>query len=156
MIGVGNSFRRDDGVGLAIADEVAKRRVPGLEVVAATGEPGALLDVWTGAELAVVVDAAMAADPHPGRIRRWTPGQDEIRSAVSSHAVGIPQAHALGEALHQLPDRLVVLSVDISDADYGTGFTTAVEAAIPAVVDAVLAEFRGARSTVRGDDDVPG
>ena len=28
VIGIGNGFRRDDGVGLAVADEVAKRDIP--------------------------------------------------------------------------------------------------------------------------------
>ena len=49
MIGIGNNFRRDDGVGLAVADEVAKRGLAGVRVMTAIGEPGAILDAWTGA-----------------------------------------------------------------------------------------------------------
>ena len=29
VIGIGNDFRRDDGVGLAVAAEIAERRLPG-------------------------------------------------------------------------------------------------------------------------------
>lgn len=141
MIGVGNSYRRDDGVGLVVADEIAKRNLAGVRVLLATGEPGALLDAWSGAGLAVVVDAAMGEGSCPGRIRRWTPGDEESAGAVSTHAIGLPQAYALGEALKQLPDRLVGFSVDIVDTDHGVGLTPDVAGAVPALVDAVLAEL---------------
>ena len=74
VIGIGNNFRRDDGVGLAVAEEVAKRGMPGVRVVTAIAEPSAILDAWSNTRLAVVVDAAMGEGLSPGRIRRWTPG----------------------------------------------------------------------------------
>ena len=141
VIGIGNSFRRDDGVGLAVADEIAKRGLSGVRVVTAIGEPGAILDAWSGAELAVVVDAATGEGSTPGRIRRWTPGDVVGSAVVSSHALGLPQTYALGEALGQIPDRLVVFSVDVADIGQGPGLTSAVEAAVPEVVDAILAEL---------------
>lgn len=143
MIGIGNAYRHDDGVGLVVADEIAKRELPGVTVVTASGEPGAILDAWSGAELAVVVDAAMGEGVTPGRIRRWTPGDVEGPGVVSSHALGLPQTYALGEALGQLPDTLVVFSVDVADIGQGSGLTSAVEAAVPAVVDVILAELHG-------------
>ncbi|ULE33401.1 hydrogenase maturation protease [Mycobacterium sp. IDR2000157661] len=141
VIGVGNSFRRDDGVGLAVAAEVARRRIPDVLVIEATGEPGALLDAWSGVGLAVVVDAAMGNGVSPGRIRRWTPDENTSTGQVSSHAIGIPQAFELGEALGQLPNRLVVVSIGIADASQGPGLSPAVAAAVPTAVDAVLAEL---------------
>jgi len=141
VIGIGNAYRRDDGVGLAVADEIAKRGIPDVRVVMAIGEPGAILDAWSGADLAVVVDAAMGEGSTPGRIRRWTPGDVEGPAVVSSHALGLPQTYALGEALGQIPDRLVVFTVDTADVGNGVGLTPAVAAAVPEVVDAILAEL---------------
>ena len=141
VIGIGNSFRRDDGVGLSVADEVAKRGVPDVRVVTATGEPGAMLEAWSGARLAVVVDAATGEGSCPGRIRRWTPGETADLGVVSSHAIGLPQSYALGEAVEQIPGRLVVLCVDVVDTDYGVGLTPAVAAAVPAAVEAIIAEL---------------
>jgi hydrogenase maturation protease len=141
VIGIGNSYRRDDGVGLTVADEIAKRGLRDVRVVTAIGEPGAILDAWSGADLAVVVDAAMGEGLTPGRIRRWTPGDVESPAVVSSHALGLPQTYALGEALGQIPDRLVVFSVDVADVGQGPGLTPAVEAAVPEVVEAIIAEL---------------
>jgi hydrogenase maturation protease len=141
VIGIGNSVRRDDGVGLAVADEIAKRGIPDVRVVTAIGEPSAILDAWTDARLAVVVDAAMGEGLSPGGIRRWTPGEEATVGVVSSHAIGLPEAYALGEALGRLPGRLVVLGVTVVDVSYGVGLTPAVAAGVPAAVEAVLAEL---------------
>ncbi|MCV7204279.1 peptidase M52 [Mycolicibacterium peregrinum] len=140
VIGIGNSFRRDDGVGMVVADEVARRNLPGVCVLAAIAEPVAMLDTWGGAELAVVVDAATGAGSTPGRVQRWTPGGD-VPVVLSSHALGLAQTYALGRALGRIPDELVVLTVDVADTGNGVGLTPAVAAAVPAVVQAVLAEL---------------
>lgn len=66
-----------------MADEIAKRGLADVRVVTAIGEPGAILDAWTGARLATVVDAAMGENAKPGRIRHWTPGDDAESSIVS-------------------------------------------------------------------------
>ena len=142
VIGIGNDFRRDDGVGLAVAAEIARRRLAGVRVMTAIGEPTSILEAWTGTPLVVAVDAAMGEGATPGKIRRWTPGNDDQPTVVSSHAVGLPQTYALGQALGRIPQKLVVLTVDIEDASHGLTLTPAVAAAVPAAVDAVLAELQ--------------
>lgn len=141
VIGIGNSFRRDDGVGLVVADEIAARELPGVRVITAVGEPGAILDAWTGAPVAVVVDAAAGEGAMPGLLRRWAPGEAPPLTVVSSHALGLPQTYALGQALGRIPDKLVVFTVDAADTGNGAGLTSAVAHAVPRVVDAVLAEL---------------
>ncbi|RDH78187.1 peptidase M52 [Mycolicibacterium moriokaense] len=141
LIGVGNTFRRDDGVGPAVAAEVARLGVDELDVVSVPGEPTAILDAWTGARVAVVVDAALGADSSPGRIRRWTPGAFAASPATSSHGFGLAQTYELGRALDRLPGSVVVVTVDIVDAGLGLGLSAPVAAAVPHAVSAVLAEF---------------
>lgn len=141
VIGIGNSFRRDDGVGLVVAEEVTKLELPHVRVVIATGEPTAILDAWNGARLAVVIDAATGEGLSPGTIQRWTPGEQTAANVVSSHAMGLPEAHALGEVIGRVPDSLVVLAVKVADVSYGVGLTPALAAAVPAVVEAVAAEL---------------
>ena len=141
VIGIGNELRRDDGVGLAVAGQVAAHNLPGVRVITAIGEPGAILDAWTGVPLAIAVDAAMGTGATPGRVRRWTPGDDAEPRIVSSHALGLPQTYSLGEALGQLPEKLVGITVDIADASLGVGLTPPVAAAVPEVIKAVLEEL---------------
>jgi hydrogenase maturation protease len=142
VIGIGNDFRSDDGVGLAVAAEIAKRHLRGVRVMTAIGEPASILDAWAGVPLAVVVDAAMGEGATPGRIRRWTPDDENQPTVVSSHALGLPQTYALGQAVGQIPQHLTVFTVDAEDIEHGLTLTPAVCAAVPAAVEAVLAELR--------------
>ena len=141
VIGIGNSFRRDDGVGPAVANRIAEHCLPGVRVATATGEPAALLEVWSGATRAVVVDAAAGNESTPGRIRRWTARDLDAAAVVSSHAMGLAQTCALADALGRMPDDFVVFTVDTADTGHGRGMTPAVAAAVTDVVDAVLAKL---------------
>lgn len=151
VIGVGNEYRRDDGIGPAVATEIGGRDLPGVRAVVADGEPSALLEAWSGAELAIVIDAVMCEPSTPGRI--WpsavstVDGRLEGRQgggrAASSHALGIPDALLLGQALGRVPRRLVVLAVEAADLDLGTGLSEPVAEAFPEVVAATL-DYLGA------------
>lgn len=141
VIGVGNRFRRDDGVGPAVAEEISKGNLAGLRVVTDIGDPGTFFDAWAGARVAVVVDGAMGDGADPGRIRRWVAGETPDLRVVSSHAMGVPQVYALGACLGQMPDRLVVLSIDIADTGYGIGLSPSVAAVVPRAAELVLDEL---------------
>lgn len=140
VIGIGNRYRRDDGVGIVVADEVARQNPPGVRVITAIGEPGALLEAWSGIERAVVIDAAISDGLTPGRVQRWT-SIDDAQAIVSSHALGLAQTYALGQALGRVPDELVVFTVDVVDTGNGVGLTSAVAEAVAGVVRAVLGEI---------------
>ena len=71
VIGVGNDFRRDDGAGPAVVARLRDLVPPGIRLVVTDGEPTRLIEAWTGAALAVVVDAVRAEPPHPGQVHRF-------------------------------------------------------------------------------------
>ena len=141
VIGIGNSFRRDDGVGLAVADRIAGLGIRDVDVLTATGEPGEILDVWADVESVVIVDAVMPDDSIAGRIRRWTPDALAGSPLTSSHAIGLAQTFALGQALGRVPRSLVLLTIDAADTTVGVGLSDPVTAAIEGAADAVLTEL---------------
>ena len=96
MIGVGNEFRRDDGNRPAVVARLRDRVPPGVELVLTDGEPTRLIEAWTGAALAVVIDAVRADPPHPGRgvPVRAGPSQGRHAWAASSHGLGLDDAVA--------------------------------------------------------------
>jgi len=71
VIGVGNEFRRDDGAGPAVIGQLRDLVPSGVRLVITDGEPTRLIEAWTGAVLAVVVDAVRAEPSHPGRVHRF-------------------------------------------------------------------------------------
>ena len=138
VIGVGNPWRRDDGVGWVVADEVGRRLGPAVAVVASDGEPSRLLDAWTGVDLAVVVDA-VRSDAAPGTIHVLSDElvPDRVPPRSGSHALGLGDAIALGRALDRLPARLVVVAVEAEDTDAGHGLSPSVEDVVDEAADTV-------------------
>ncbi len=141
VIGVGNPYRRDDGVGAVVVQRLRDEAVVGLDAVEASGEPAALLDEWSGRDLAIVVDAVRSGGS-PGHLHRWTHEHGHWDAApqldgVSSHGLGVGDAVELGRLLDRLPRRLVVLGVEAGDVGDGLGLSDPVARAVDVVVDEV-------------------
>ncbi|ATL32232.1 hydrogenase maturation protease [Streptomyces formicae] len=137
VIGVGNEFRRDDGVGWAVIARLRERAAdrplpPGTVLATCDGDPARLIGLWEGTQLAVVVDAAHAHPGHPGRVHRLTLDADALERprTASSHGLGLGEAVELARVLGRLPGRLVVYAVEGADTALGTGLSAGVEAVV--------------------------
>ncbi|MFE9650638.1 hydrogenase maturation protease [Streptomyces sp. NPDC006365] len=155
VIGVGNEFRRDDGVGWAVVARLRERAAdrplpPGTVLALCDGDPARLIGLWEGAHLAVVVDAAHAHPGSPGRVHRLEidGGHLAQTSTTSSHGLGLGEAVELARVLGLLPDHLVVYAVEGADGELGTGLSPAVEASVDPLVDAVENEVARYRDAV--------
>jgi hydrogenase maturation protease len=144
VIGIGNEFRRDDGIGPAVVDALRRLNTENVDLRTVSDDPAALLDAWDGAELVVIVDATAGEGALAGRLRRWTPDQTPP-AAVSSHALDLSAVYALGRTLGRTPQRLVVFTVDAADIGHGVGLSPAVAAAVPQAAAAVVAEIDARR-----------
>ena len=148
VIGIGNDLRRDDGIGPAVAAAVASRCLPGVRVLACAAEPAAILDAWNGADVAVLVDAAVDDDLVPGRVRRWAAADLAVSNRLSSHDLDLRQTYDFGVALGRVPQSAVVITVDVADTGHGSGLTPAVAVALPEAVEMVLAVIDHAQEAV--------
>jgi hydrogenase maturation protease len=159
QIGIGGIYyaRRDDGIGPALVTAVSELELPEVSAIVSDGEPSHLLETWSGARLAVIVDAARCQVPVPGRIHRSVifparpdgEGPANCAPAVahraptgsaSTHGLGIPDAVRLAEAAGRVPTRLVVFAVEVADIGFGAGLSAAVAGCLPGLSQAVLAE----------------
>lgn len=140
VLAVGNAYRGDDGVGLAVGEALEARVAPEVTVVPCEQEPSRLIDAWEGAATAVVVDAVVSG-AQPGTVHRFDASQTPIPVGIfrsSTHAFGVGDAIELARALGRLPGRVLVYGVEGGAFDAGEGLTQPVEDAVPRVVDAVL------------------
>ena len=147
LIGVGNLYRRDDGIGPAVAEVIEGLGLPGVSVLISDGEPSRLLEAWSGARLAVVVDATRRDGGVAGTIERHcvtdgplTGGWTSSGSA-STHGLGIGEAIHLAQAMNEMPERLVVFAVEAADIGYGEHLSLPVSASLPELTQAVLSEL---------------
>jgi hydrogenase maturation protease len=145
VIGIGNEFRRDDGAGPAVVTRLRGHVPAGVELLITDGEPAGMIEAWTGAGVAVIVDAVRAEPAVPGRLHRLVlhrPGSSGTRP-VSSHGFGVDEAIGLALALDRMPGRLIVHAVEAADLGQGTGLSPAVAAAVDALAAAVLRDLTG-------------
>ncbi|WP_407686845.1 hydrogenase maturation protease [Mycobacterium sp. HUMS_1102779] len=140
VLGLGNAYRRDDGVGVAAAAAFERLALPGVEVRAAISDPMDLIEAWSGRDLAVVIDAVVTTPAVPGRVHRRAPADLDTGDGLSSHGPDVARAHALGRVLGRVPGALVVFTVEVADVGHGTGLSPRVAAAVPDVVGRVVDE----------------
>jgi hydrogenase maturation protease len=144
VIGCGNPDAGDDAVGLVATDRVRDRVSGDVEVVTA---PTALhvLDLLEGARSVILVDGTRTTGDErpPGTLVRAEAGPEglpvTLRSTLSSHGVGLAEAVGLAAALSTGP-RLVFLGLEVGDVRVGRGLSSAVEGALPRLVDAIVDE----------------
>lgn len=142
VIGIGNPYRRDDGVGPELVRRLRRRGLPGVRLAESDGEPTRLLDLWAGADLAVVVDAVRTAFPRPGVIHRRSLRHPTMHSlgTASSHGVDLGDAVALAAALDRLPATLLLYAVEAADTSLGLGLSPQVQAVLEDLVDEIADE----------------
>ena len=143
VIGLGNSYRRDDGAGLAVAARVQAARVPGVTVAELEGEPVALIDAWAGARLVYLADA-VSAGGEPGAVYRYdaAPGlPPEPLRHRGTHAFSVADVVELSRALHCLPPRLIIYGIEGAEFGAGTGLSPQVEQAVGTVAKRLVSEL---------------
>jgi hydrogenase maturation protease len=137
VVGLGSADRGDDAVGAAVVRAVAAL-LPTADVHVHE-DPSALLDLWWGRDLVVVVDAVRSGAPggtvHVLEAGRTTPVPGlaaRVGAGIGgTHAFGLAEVVDLARALRRLPDRLVVVGVEVERLDHGAPLSPAVAAAVP-------------------------
>ncbi len=145
VIGLGNRLRGDDGVGTVVAGAIRERGIAGIDAMTCDGDGTALLECWRGVDSVIVVDALRSKEA-PGRIRRFEASRPlpAWARARSTHGFGLAEAVEMARSLDRLPSALVIYGVVGESWGMGEGLSPAVSAAVPRVVDLVLAEARAA------------
>jgi hydrogenase maturation protease len=150
VLGLGNVLRRDDGVGPAVVARLEARfELPADVEVLDLGTPGLdLVDQLVHRDAVVFVDAIVHAGA-PGSVRVLTPaalrgstGRVAASPRMTSHEAGVDDALTLAALDGRGPRHVRLVGVVAEDLGDGPGFSRAVEAAVPAACDAVLAELR--------------
>jgi hydrogenase maturation protease len=133
VIGLGNEWRRDDGVGLEVA-----RRVGGCLL---HGEPIGLVDAIQAHDEVVLVDA-VSSGATPGTLYRFEAGSEALPTplfgASSTHALGLAEAVELARSLGRLPTRVLVYGIEGENFGFGTVLSPAVAEAADRLAEEVL------------------
>jgi hydrogenase maturation protease len=144
VVGVGNSWAGDDAAGVLVARSLRGRVPDGVTVFEHEGEPTALLDAWSGARIAIVVDAATGTGP-PGTTGCFDATAAPLPAHVtarSTHALSPAEAIELGRGIGRLPARVFVVTIEGERFAAGADPHPAVKAGIDRAAEEVLELLR--------------
>jgi hydrogenase maturation protease len=140
VLGLGNILCGDDGLGVAAVRHLARTRSLGPGVrLADGGVLGlSLLPTLEAARRAIIVDAVRCDRP-PGELV-VVDGEDvlpALRERLSPHEVGVWDLLWAARLRGRAPDRIAIVGLVPASVALGVGLSPAVEAAIPALIEAV-------------------
>ncbi len=143
VVGLGNPLRGDDGVGVRVAQALtAKALPPGVEVVDGGTRGLGIVNLIEGRRRVIFVDAADVGRS-PGQFVRFTLDEAHLRGddqSLTVHAAGLRDALLLAQALRMLPDEVIIFGVQPANLEWNSGLSPEVEALLPNLMSAVLAE----------------
>lgn len=151
IVGCGNPDAGDDSVGLEIVRRLGELGDCGCELRAEPGPGVDLLDLFTLAEVIVIVDA-VSGGGDPGTLYLTSLPSKELESravgSISSHGWGLSEALQLAHALGRTTPRLFLLGIEAGTVAKGASRSAAVEAAVGLVVERIA----GLRSLLLATD----
>jgi hydrogenase maturation protease len=159
VLGIGNALMGDDGVGGRVVEALRAGAAngsldlpPGAELVDG-GTLGLDLLPWLAeARAAVLVDAAFVGGA-PGTIAVWRddPAAGGADAADEPGATGLADLLAAARLMGALPDAVSLVGIQPDALGARDGLSVAVEAALPAAVEATLTEARRVDALSRGE-----
>ena len=158
VLGIGNEWASDDGVGPEVVrrlqdrwqeqDRDSKQTVE-FSVIARPDL--SLLDRIVGYTNLIIVDAVVSDQP-PGIVHHemWEPGVLEARGVqrASSHGFGVRELLEMAEVMGKLPERVELWGIEIASTEPGQGLSPAVAGAVEGVVVAVEEEWLGSKTRI--------
>ncbi|MCK5145182.1 hydrogenase maturation protease [bacterium] len=145
ILGLGNTILTDDGVGIYVVRKISELwSHPMIDIEEAAAGGLELLDLLSGYERAILVDAVPLKDKKPGEFIRLIPDDLGGGSAMARHQVAFSEALALGRKTGMaLPESIVIYGIQTADVStFSEKTTPLVEECIEPIADAVWAEAR--------------
>jgi hydrogenase maturation protease len=136
LIGIGNRFRCDDAAGLEVVRRLRLAHPPGVILIAQEGERDSLIEAWSRADEALVVDG-IGSGSAPGRLHRFDVTDAPLPAEIfnpSTHSIGLPEAVELARELDRLPGRLIVYGIEGKNFEAGEGLSEPVQRTVEKLV----------------------
>ncbi len=147
VLALGNPFLSDDSVGLHVARALEGWfNRPEITVMETSMAGLSLLDLLTGYDRVIIIDAIQTREGEVGQVYRLEPeALDATRHVSTPHDVNFATALELGKRLGLvLPQQITIFAVEVEDVTtFGDRCTRRVEETIPVVAGMVTQELNG-------------
>lgn len=143
IVGIGNEFRRDDGVGILIARKLKILVSNSIDVIESSPDGGKLLQLWEDYKFVIVIDAVHSGG-EAGKIYRFNILEEVLPAQFfkfSSHTFSLAESIELARKLKQLPPRLILFGIEGNDFSQGLGLTAKVETSSKELIRLIMNEL---------------
>ncbi|WP_421849479.1 hydrogenase maturation protease [Oricola sp.] len=140
-VGIGNSFRSDDGVGPWIAGELGAR---GRDTKVHAGDGTGLIDLFQERGSIVLIDATQSG-VEPGTLVTFDAIADRLPAEFfrySTHRFALAEAVEIARHLGLLPKELMVYGIEGAIFEPGTSLSAPVRAAAEGLVDRLARQMQ--------------
>lgn len=148
VIGVGNEFRKDDGLGVRAVEQL-KSLLPSVVLVyTLSGEGTELMQAWAHEHNVWLIDAVSSGAP-AGTVHEIDAAAETVPAHFfhySSHAFSVAEAIELSKAMDLLPPSVKLFGIEGKDFGSGIGLSPEVENALEEVVRRVCLEIEESMS----------
>lgn len=145
VAGLGNVLMGDDGIGpFVIRRMESQYDFPENVELADLGTPGFDLPVYLSSARAVILVDSARLDGEAGSIRLFRKSdvfRDPPRTRLDPHSPALKESLFFVEQIGQMPSDFLLVGVQGSRFDLGTGLSVSVRETVPHVIDAVLREL---------------
>ena len=144
ILGLGNILLKDEGVGVWIAEEIAKRSLPENVDIIDGGTAGIdILSSMKNVDKLIIIDA-LQGDEKPGTVYRLHPKDLPVPSDsyLSVHQMNIVEGLNIAQKTGNAPQEAVIIGVEPEDIDWGLGVTSKIQQKFPEIIDIVLEEVK--------------
>ncbi|MCS6907887.1 MAG: hydrogenase maturation protease [Anaerolineales bacterium] len=144
ILGIGNPLYGDDGLGVRVAEILAKEKLPAGVVVEVAALDGVdLILRMEGWKRVILIDAVQMGK-RPGTWHCFKP--EEVRliaegQGFSLHEIGLASALELAQALGRLPQEVIIYGVEPQTLEVREGLSPSVQSAIPEIIQHILEEL---------------
>jgi hydrogenase maturation protease len=121
VVGYGNSWRGDDGVGAAAAERIEALRLPGVAALSVHQLLPELAEALADYQRVVFIDAA--CDVAPAEVR-WTPVESDT-AGIESHVWSPAAILALCDILYDRRPSAWLLTIGVKEFEPGAAFSAA-------------------------------
>ncbi len=140
VVGVGNSWRHDDGIGPHVIDILNQQSFEAADLLDGGIDGMALLDKLTPYDYAIIVDAVNMGEV-PGTIKAFSAQEAKLitSDALSTHGFGLAELVMLMAEL-EIETQIKIIGVQPLDIEFGEGLSPEVEANTDKIINLIKEE----------------
>ena len=139
ILGVGNPFRRDDGIGPAVISRLkSENELEGIDLLDGGTDGLSLIEYIKGYEKVLIVDA-VDMGMVPGEVRVFSPDEAKLKiktDVLSTHGFGLAEVIGLMGTLEMKTD-LRIIGIQAKDVTFGEGLSPEVSSKIEEILELV-------------------